>query len=181
MTIPRVAPAGLLTVALALVLLAGCAPATSMSSPSTRPSGGSATTVATRGALATRTIPAGATAQVDDASWAIADRLAAPAYTADTTAALVAGLAGAGIGTFADTTSAGPEQPVAGSLSPFRLLDFQAHALAVGAWAGSRFSGSELDSVVPLPPDLTGRRRHPTCWPPMSPRPIRPAARFRGP
>ena len=37
-----------------------------------------------------------------------------------------------------------------------RVLDFEAHALAVGVWAGSTYSGAELDTVVPLPPAATG-------------------------
>ncbi len=65
------------------------------------------------------------------------------------------GLASAGIGTYADTTSTEPERPVTGAVSTFRLLDFQAHALAVGAWSGSSFGGDELDVTLPTPTDST--------------------------
>jgi hypothetical protein len=67
----------------------------------------------------------------------------------------VAALARSGIGTFADPSSTSPDVPVSGSASPMRLLDFQVHALAVGAWTGSTFSGAELDSVLPVPADAT--------------------------
>src|SRR5690242_18536232 len=58
---------------------------------------------------ATRTAPAGATAPIDPAAWALADRLTGPDYTADTTAAMVAALARSGIATFADPSAPGPE------------------------------------------------------------------------
>ncbi|HEY7132899.1 MAG TPA: hypothetical protein VH440_11640 [Candidatus Limnocylindrales bacterium] len=41
-------------------------------------------------------------------------------------------------------------------MSPFRLLDFQAHALAVGVWADTTWSGAELDTVIPLPEGSSG-------------------------
>jgi len=97
------------------------------------------------------TLPIGATATVDDGAWLIADRLAAPAYSADSTAALVDGLARSGIGTYVDPSSTVPEETVAGTPSAFQLLDFQVHALAVGAWTGSTFSGAELDGILPTP------------------------------
>src|SRR5205085_11550634 len=84
-------------------------------------------------------------------AWLVAQRLSSAAYTSDTPSALVAGLARSGIGVYSDTSSATPVQPVAGTASPFRLLDFQAHALAVGAWTGSDYTGAELDSVLPTP------------------------------
>jgi hypothetical protein len=101
-------------------------------------------------------MPGAAQGTVDDAAWLIAERLAAPTYSADATAALVAGFARSGIGTFTDPSSTTPEQPVTGPASPLRMLDFQVHALAVGDWTGSTFSGAELDVVLPLPPDVTG-------------------------
>jgi hypothetical protein len=100
--------------------------------------------------------PAGATAAVDPQTWALASRLTTTAFTADTMDALKTALARSGIATYADTNTQTPERPVAGKPSPFRLLDFQAHALAVGAWAGSGLTGAELDMVVPLPPAATG-------------------------
>lgn len=138
-----------------LILVAACAPAAAPSGPGSVSPGTSGAVPA--GALAGQVVPVGATASVDDGSWALADRLAAPSYTTDTTAALVAGLARAGIGTYADPASSVPESVLAGRASPFRLLDFQAHALAVGAWAGSSFSGAELDTVMPLPKGLSGQ------------------------
>jgi len=108
------------------------------------------------GALASRTLPRGAAGSVDDQAWRTADRLVASTYGTDTTAALVEGLARSGIGTYADAASASPETPVTGEASPLRLLDFQVHALAVGDWTGSAFTGAELDAVVPTPPDAHG-------------------------
>jgi hypothetical protein len=133
-------------------VLAGCAPAPgpSQAVPST------ATTQVGQAALTDHVVPAGSTASVDPASWSLADRLAAPAYTSDTTGALVAGLAQSGIGTYPDTASGTPEVGLGGTASPFRLLDFQAHALAVGAWAGDGLSGADLDTVIPLPAGQTG-------------------------
>ena len=108
-------------------------------------------------AIAARAVPGGAEAPVDAATWALADRLTAPAYTADTTSAFKEALARAGIAVVADTStdpaSAVPEVSLTGALSPFELLDFQAHALAVGAWAGASWTGAELDTVVALPAD----------------------------
>ena len=103
-----------------------------------------------------RTAPNGAVAPIGADAWALAGRLSARTYTTDTTAALVAGLARSGIGTYADPSAARAELPVVGSASPIRLLDFQTHALAVGAWGRAAFTGAELDTVVPLPAGATG-------------------------
>jgi hypothetical protein len=142
---------------LAVTLITGCAsngkaPAGSSGAGASSGSGPASLPL---GALASRTIPAGAEGTVDEAAWLIAGRLAAPSYTTDTTAALVAGLARSGIGTFADPSSTSPEIPLTMPASPMRMLDFQVHALAVGAWTGSTFSGAELDSVLPVPADTT--------------------------
>ncbi len=142
----------LAVVLLSALILAACAPAAGSGGPTSgasAPSGGAS-------AVAARSAPHGATAAIDAASWALADRLAAPAYTADTTAALVEGLGRSGIGTYDDPTSPDPAQPLAVLASPFHLLAFQAHALAVGAWAGSDFSGAELDTVLPIPAGSAG-------------------------
>jgi hypothetical protein len=93
----------------------------------------------------------GTTGPIDALTRALADRLTAPAYTRDTTAAMIAALARSGVGTFADPESTTPEQPVTAPASAMRLLDFQAHALAVGAWAGADYTGAELDTVLPRP------------------------------
>lgn len=136
---------------IALIIGAGCAPAgqAATSGASVSPAAGSAANPA--GHVA----PTGATAPVDPASWALADRLTSATYTADTTAALIAGLARSGIATFGDPASPTPEQPLGAAASPFEMLDFQAHALAVGAWAGSTWSGAELDGVLPIAPGMT--------------------------
>lgn len=144
--------AALAPLLVATALIAGCASV----APSPAGSPGQARATSPVGALAIRTMPIAAVGTVDDAAWQIADRLAAPSYSADTTAALVAGLARSGIGTFADPSSTAPDQPVTGPPSPLRLLDFQLHALAVGDWTGSTFSGAELDAVLPMPPDASG-------------------------
>jgi hypothetical protein len=107
-------------------------------------------------ALASRILPNGATAAVDDATWALADRLDASAYTSDTTNAMTEALARGGVGTFADTTGSTPKVAVLEPRSPFELLDFQTHALAVGAWASASWSGAQLDQVLPLPGGATG-------------------------
>jgi hypothetical protein len=133
------------------LLLAGCA------GPTRSPAAiASASNPVVSPAIVDHTLPIGATAPVDAAAWALADRLASPTYTSDTTAALVAGLAGSGIATYTDPGALAPEVPVIGAASPLQLLDMQVHALAVGVWAGSTFSGSELDGVVPLPAAQTG-------------------------
>lgn len=147
-------PALLLTLLVGSALIAGC----SSAAPNGTAASGSTASApgALVGALAARTVPDGSAGSVDDQAWTIADRLAASAYTTDTTAALVEGLARSGIGTYADAAATSPETPVTGQASPFRLLDFQAHALAVGDWAGSGFTGAELDAVLPTPPDAHG-------------------------
>ena len=154
--------AAIASLLVAAALIAGCASAGP--GPAGSPGAGTSTgagpasgpAAALAGALASRTIPRAAQGTVDDAAWLIADRLAAPSYSTDTTTALVAGFARSGIGTFADPSSPTPEQPVTGPASPLRLLDFQVHALAVGDWTGSTFSGAELDAVLPMPPDVGG-------------------------
>ncbi len=144
---PRLSVSTLVALISLVVLVAGCAPAAQAA-----PSGTSGTPSAGGTAnLAGHVLPVGATAPVDPASWALADRLTSPAFTSDTSAALIAGLARSGIATFSDTGSSAPEQPLGTNASPFELLDFQAHALAVGAWAGTTWSGAELDGVLPVP------------------------------
>ncbi len=101
--------------------------------------------------VAARLAPNGATAPIDDAAWALADRLTAASYTADNTSAMVAALARAGIATYSDPSSVTPEAPLTAAASPLQLLDFQTHALAVGIWTGATWSGAELDRVVPVP------------------------------
>jgi hypothetical protein len=136
---------------LAVVLLVG---ACNVDANSPSAAGPSASPVVAS-AIAARALPGGAVAPVDAATWALADRLAAPAYTADTTSAFKEALARAGIAVVADTSTdpatALPEVPLTRAASPFELLDFQAHALAVGAWAGASWTGAALDTVVALP------------------------------
>jgi hypothetical protein len=99
----------------------------------------------------------GATASVDDATWALAERIAAPAYTGDSTNAFKTALAAAGIAVVADTSTdpatATPEVQLTATARPVELLDFQAHALAVQAWGGAAWTGAELDGVAPIPSD----------------------------
>ncbi len=108
-------------------------------------------------AIAAHVVPLGATAPVDDATWTLADRIAAPTYTGDSTDAFKTALAAAGIAVVADTSTdpatATPEVPLTATPSPVELLDFQAHALAVQAWGGTGWTGAELDGVAPLPSD----------------------------
>jgi hypothetical protein len=140
-----------LALALAAVLLAAaCTSGTT--SPATNPSPSAPVS-----AIAAHEVPLGATAPVDDATWALAARIAAPAYTGDSTDAFKAALARAGIAVVADTSTdpatASPEVPLTGPASPVELLDFQAHALAVGVWSGTTFGGADLDSIAPVPSD----------------------------
>ncbi|MFI5259937.1 MAG: hypothetical protein ACHQ01_10075, partial [Candidatus Limnocylindrales bacterium] len=139
------------------LLVAGCAQNTQSPASSGSPSVSSASPASVASpALVDHTPPTGATAPVDAATWALADRLASPTYTSDTTAAMVTGLARSGIAVYSDPSATAPEVPVIGAASPLQMLDMQAHSLAVGAWADSTYSGSELDSVVPLPDGETG-------------------------
>ena len=105
-------------------------------------------------------VPNGATAAVDAESWSLADRISAPTYSTDTTLAFEQALARAGIAVVADTSTdpatAAPEVALSGTQSPLELLDFQAHNLAVGAWAGAGWTGAELDQLVPLPAGSDG-------------------------
>ena len=114
------------------------------------------TTGPTAPATGSRAPAAGITGPADPVAEKLANRITAPAYTRDTTAALIAALARSGIGTFADPQATMPEQPVTVPASAMRLLDFQAHALAVGAWAGAGFTGAELDTLLPRPAENVG-------------------------
>ena len=139
------------------LLVAGCAQSTQSPSASGATTASSAIPVSVASpAVLDHTPPTGATAPVDPATWALVDRLTSPAYTSDTTAAMLAGLARSGIAVYDGPSTNVPEAPITGVSSPLKLLDMQAHALAVGAWAGSTFSGAELDGVVPLPDGETG-------------------------
>ena len=129
---------------LVLVLVAsGCA--TSPSTPAPASSGGAGR------AASARLAPTRASAPTDPEAWTLADRLTAASYTGDTTSAMVAALARAGIGTYSDPSSLSPEAPLTGAASPLALLDFQVHALAVGVWTGANWSGAELDGLMPIP------------------------------
>ncbi|HLY13852.1 MAG TPA: hypothetical protein VKR24_05840 [Candidatus Limnocylindrales bacterium] len=145
---------GMIVLLAIAIIASGCA--ASPSSPAPAASAGAGTTVAGAGtAVAARLAPTGATAPIDPAAWALADRLTAASYTADTTSAMVAALARAGIATFNDSSSLSPEVPLTAAASPLELLDFQAHALAVGVWTGASWSGAELDSLMPIPAGST--------------------------
>ena len=107
-------------------------------------------------AISARTLPGGATAGVDDASWA--SRVGSRRRPTPPTRPRPCRPAWPGRGSpwwrtaSTDPAAAAPEVPLTAAASPFELLDFQAHALAVGAWAGATWSGAELDAVVPVPP-----------------------------
>ncbi|MGH2464394.1 MAG: hypothetical protein ACRDGI_02950, partial [Candidatus Limnocylindrales bacterium] len=131
----RLATLALLTA----VLATGCAATPSTSAP------GSSANAGTAAAVTAHLAPTGATAPIDPAAWALADRMTASNYTSDSTSAMVEGLARAGIATLSDPKSLAPEVPLTAVGSPLELLDFQAHALAVGIWTGATWSGTELD------------------------------------
>ena len=99
-------------------------------------------------------LPLGATAPIDDASRALVARIRSDTYRPDTMAATVEALARSGIGTYATQDAAEPMVPVGPIRSPIRLLDFQAHALALGMWAHGDYVGGELDTVMPLPAEV---------------------------
>ena len=138
-----------LAIALALALLASACASGRTSPVAPGPSGSPAS------AIVDHTLPTGATAPVDDATWTLAERIAAPAFTGGSIDAFKAALARSGIAVVADTSTdpatASPEVALGGLPSPIELLDFQAHALAVQAWAGATWSGAELDGLVPPP------------------------------
>ena len=137
-------------VVLAIALVVGaCA-----TSPATVPAATSRSP-ATGRSVAAHLAPTGATAPIDPAAWDLADRLSAPDYTPDTTSAMLAALARSGIATYSDGRSLAPEVPLTAAASPLELLDFQAHALAVGIWTGATWSGAELDNVIDLPAGST--------------------------
>jgi hypothetical protein len=102
--------------------------------------------------------PIGSVAPIDDGSWALVTRMRSGTYTQDTTDAAVEALARVGVGTFAGPAATGPIIPIAGVTSPMRVLDWQAHALAVQAWAGSAVSGRELDDALALPREMQDGR-----------------------
>ena len=130
----------------AIALLVGACATSPASSPAASGPG-----PATGRSVSAHVAPTGATAPIDPAAWDLADRLSATDYTADTTSAILAALARSGIATYSDETSLAPEIPLTATASPLELLDFQAHALAVGIWTGATWSGAELDSVIGLP------------------------------
>ena len=145
-----------LALTLAVALLVGaCATAPASPDTSTPDASGPGPSSAAASAISAHAVPNGATAAVDDAAWALAERLTAPTYTADMTAAMQTALARAGIAVVPDTSTnpdtAVPEVPLEAFASPVELLDLQAHALALGAWAGANWSGAELDDLVPIP------------------------------
>jgi hypothetical protein len=144
-------PSAVLLLVLAIVA-SGCAASSSAPTPSSSAGPG---TAGAGTAVAARLAPTGATAPIDDAAWALAGRLTAPDYTSDTTSAMVAALARAGVATYSDSSSLAPEVPLTAAASPLALLDFQAHALAVGVWTGASWSGSELDGLMPIPAGST--------------------------
>ena len=85
---------------LALALLAGaCTSGTASPAASSPAPSGPAS------AIAAHQVPLGSTAPVDDATWALAERIDGPAYTADATEAMQAALARAGIPVVADTST----------------------------------------------------------------------------
>jgi len=102
--------------------------------------------------------PIGSVAPIDDASRALVTRLRSGAYTQDTTTAAMEALARAGVGTFAGPSASDPVMPLTGVTSPMRVLDWQAHALAVQTWAGSAVSGRELDDAMALPAEMQAGR-----------------------
>ncbi len=145
-----------LVLVLVLALVAGACAATTPSPTAPGPdASGSAPSAAAASAISAHAVPDGATAPVDDATWALAQRISADAYSADTTMAMQTALARAGIAVVPDTSTdpatAVPEVPLTAAPSPFELLDLQAHALAVGAWAGATWSGEELDQMLLVP------------------------------
>lgn len=133
---------------LTVLLVAACGGGPLLTGPAPTPNGSAAVPTGIPGATPQPAPTA------DPSADALAARLKQPAYTADTTAAVVDALARSGVATYASPGDAAPIVPLAGSSSGLRLLDFQAHALAVDAWAGMGISGSELDQLLPIPETL---------------------------
>jgi len=66
-------------------------------------------------------------------------------------------LARSGIATYATPDDPEPVMPVTEPASPLSLLADQVRAMALEAWAGGGFSGTDLDALAPSPaPDLAG-------------------------
>jgi hypothetical protein len=82
------------------LLVAGCAQTTQSPSASGAPTAPAIPVSVASPAILDHTLPTGATAPVDAATWALADRLTSPAYTSDTTVAILAGLARSGIAVY---------------------------------------------------------------------------------
>lgn len=106
--------------------------------------------------------PIGSVAPIDDGSRALVTRMRSGTYTQDTTDAAVEALARAGVGTFAGPAATAPILPMTGVASPMRVLDWQAHALAMQTWSGSSFSGQELDDAMALPEGMQEGRPLPS-------------------
>lgn len=133
-----------------LLLTSACGPISSL--PSTTPGATAATPPAPASRLpqASPEPPPGP----DPIAKSLVDRLRAPAYTSDTTQAAVEALARAGVATVADPSSSVSEVATQGPVSPLRLLEFEAHALAVDAWRGDGLTGAQIDSLLPIPAEI---------------------------
>ena len=75
-----------------------------------------------------------------------------PTFGHESRLATARALASVGIGVL-DQATLEPIVPLDGTPSPMRFLDWQLHALALEAWAGSGISGTELDAAAPVPDD----------------------------
>lgn len=85
---------------------------------------------------------------------ALVERLRAPVYGPDVEDATIEILARSGIPTYDAPDAPEPIEPISGPESPMALLRDQVRAIALEAWAGSGYSGADLDALVPATPDL---------------------------
>lgn len=85
---------------------------------------------------------------------ALVERLRAPVYGPDVEDATIEILARSGIPTYDAPDSPEPIEPITGPESPMALLLDQVRSIALEAWAGSGYSGADLDALVPATPDL---------------------------
>lgn len=88
------------------------------------------------------------------AEQALVERLRAATYGPDVEDATIEILARSGIPTYDAPDAPEPVRPITGPESPMALLRDQVRAIALEAWAGSGYSGGDLDALIPAQPDL---------------------------
>lgn len=143
-------PLATIAAGLCAVLLAAC---TGNGTPTVAPASSNQPSSSTQATTASGGVPAGATAGVDQGSRDLAARIRVASFGPDVVAAVTQALARSGIASVADP-SAAPDVPPASPVSPTELLDWQTSSIALGAWAANGPTGSDLDALIPVPPEV---------------------------